>query len=71
MTQYNSVNMKLANLQLNKLKSAMKNSTVTLRFSSNILLVLMMKLVFHISYFLLVDKLRDFVSLFKKIRLLI
>ena len=71
MTQYNSVNMKLANLQLNKLKSAMKNSTVTLRFSSNILLVLMMKLVFHISYFLLVDKLRDFVSLFKIIRLLI
>ena len=47
MTQYNSVNMKLANSQLNKLKSAMKNSTVTLRFSSNILLVLMMKLVFH------------------------
>ena len=36
MTQYNSLNVKLSNSQLNKLKSAIKNGTyVVLRFSSN------------------------------------
>ena len=36
MTQYNSLNVKLSNSQLNKLKSAMKNETeVILRLSSN------------------------------------
>ena len=36
MTQYNSLNIKLSNLQLNKLKSAIKNGTdVVLRLSSN------------------------------------
>ena len=36
MTQYNSLNVKLSNLQLNKLKSATKNETeVVLRLSSN------------------------------------
>ena len=36
MTQYNSLNVKLSNSQLNKLKSAMKNETeVVLRLSSN------------------------------------
>ena len=38
MTQYNSVNVKLSNSQLNNLKSARKNGTeVTLKISSNIL----------------------------------
>ena len=37
MTQYNSLNVKFSNSQLNKLKSAMKNGTdVVLRLSSNI-----------------------------------
>ena len=37
MTQYNSLNLKLSNSQLNKLKSAIKNGTdVVLRLSSNI-----------------------------------
>ena len=37
MTQYNSLNVKLSNSQLNKLKSAVKNGTdVILRLSSNI-----------------------------------
>ena len=37
MTQYNSLNVKLSNPQLNKLKSAIKNGTdVALRLSSNI-----------------------------------
>ena len=38
MTQYNSLNAKLSNLQLNKLKSAIKNETeVVLRLSSNMI----------------------------------
>ena len=36
MTQYNSLNVKLSNSQLNKLKSSIKNETdVALRISSN------------------------------------
>ena len=38
MTQYNSLNVKLSNSQLNKLKSAIKNETeVVLRSSSNMI----------------------------------
>ena len=38
MTQYNSMNVKLSNSQLNKLKSAIKNETDTiLRLSSNMI----------------------------------
>ena len=38
MTQYNCLNVKLSYLQLNKLKSAIKNETeVVLRLSSNII----------------------------------
>ena len=38
MTQYNSVNVKLSNLQLNKLKSIIKNEAdVILRLSSNMI----------------------------------
>ena len=38
MTQYNSLNVKLSNSQLNKLKSAIKNGTdVVLRLSSNMI----------------------------------
>ena len=38
MTQYNSLNVKLSNLQLNKLKSAIKNETeAVLRLSSNMI----------------------------------
>ena len=38
MTQHNSLNVKLSNPQLNKLKSAIKNETeVVLRLSSNII----------------------------------
>ena len=38
MTQYNSFNVKLSNLQLNKLKSATKNETDSvLRLSSNMI----------------------------------
>ena len=38
MNQYNSLNVKLSNSQLNKLKSAIKNGTdVILRLSSNMI----------------------------------
>ena len=38
MTQYNSLNVKLSNSQLNKLKSTIKNGTdVVLRLSSNMI----------------------------------
>ena len=38
MNQYNTLNVKLSNSQLNKLKSAIKNGTkVTLNFSSTII----------------------------------
>ena len=38
MTQYNSLNVKLSNSQLNKLKSSIKNVTdVVLRISSNMM----------------------------------
>ena len=38
MTQYNSLNVKLSNLQPNKLKSAIKNETeLVLRLSSNMI----------------------------------
>ena len=38
MTQYNNLNVKLSNSQLNKLKSAMENETdVVLRLSSNMI----------------------------------
>ena len=38
MTQYNSLNVKLSNSKLNKLKSAIKNETdVVLRLSSNMI----------------------------------
>ena len=38
MTQYSSLNVKLSNSQLNKLKSTIKNETdVTLRLSSNMI----------------------------------
>ena len=37
MTQYNTLNEKLSNLQLNELKSGIKNGTdVTLKLSSNV-----------------------------------
>ena len=47
MTQYNILNVKLLNSQLNKLKSAIKNETdIVLRLSSNVI----PKLIFLIEY---------------------
>ena len=51
MTQYNHLNVTLSNLQLNKLKSAIKNETeVVTRLPPN-MMILMMKLIFRMSYY--------------------
>ena len=53
MTQYNTLNVKLSNSQLNKLKSGIKNGTeVTWRkFHQMMLEIQMMKINFGISYY--------------------
>ena len=52
MTQYNTLNVKLSNSQLTKLKSEIKNGNeVTLNLSSNLIRNSMMKLIFHINYY--------------------
>ena len=62
MTQYESLNVKLSNSQLNKLKSSIKNETVlVLRLSSNI--VGDDKTNFPHKLLLLIDKLKIFVRL--------
>ena len=51
MTQYNSLHAKLSNIQLNKLKSSIKNETdVVLRISSNRLVIQMIILIFLMNY---------------------
>ena len=51
MPQYNSLNVKLSNSQLNTLKSAIKNETdVVLRISSGMLLIRMIMPIFLINY---------------------
>ena len=50
MTQYNSLNVKPSNSQLNKLKSAIKNeSELVLRLALNMIGI--MKLIFFMSYY--------------------
>ena len=52
MTRCNTLNVKLSNSQLSKLKSAIKNGTeVTLNLSQILLVILMMKMIIHISYY--------------------
>ena len=52
MTQYNTLNVKLSNSQLNKLKTGIENGTeVTfIKFHQMLLVILMMKIIFCISY---------------------
>ena len=66
MAQHNSLNVKLSNSQLNKIKSTIKNKTgVVLRLSSNMIGIIthMMKLIFPVNCFKLIDKLQIFVEL--------
>ena len=65
MTQYNSLNVKLTNLQLNKLKPAIKNETeVVLRLQSKIIVDNETNFPHKL---LLTDKLRVFVNLLQVI----
>ena len=50
MIQYNTLNLKLSNSQINKLKSGIKNGTeVTLKLFQMLLVILMMKIIFRIN----------------------
>ena len=52
MAKYNALNVKLSNLQLNYLKSGIENHTlVTLKHSSRFWANLMMRLIFHITFY--------------------
>ena len=52
MTKCNTLNVKLCNSQLNKLKSAIKNGTeVTLNFYQTLLVIVMRKIISCISYY--------------------
>ena len=52
MTQHNILNVKLSNSQLNKLESAIENGTdVPLNLSSNLIEVLIMRLILHTNYY--------------------
>ena len=52
MTQYNTLDVKLSNWQVNKLKSLIKNGTeVTLKISSNAFGDPRMKIILRISYY--------------------
>ena len=63
MTQYNSLNVKLSNSQLNKLKSAIKNETeVFLRLSSNMIGDSDDKINFPHELLLTIEKLQIFVK---------
>ena len=56
MTQYDTLNVKLSNSQRNKLKSRIRNGNEeTLNLSSNVLVILKMRQVFHIHYYLLIE----------------
>ena len=70
MTQYNNLNVKLSNSELNKLKSGIKHGTeVNLNLSSNV--TLMMSLIFHMNYYQLIHKFQGFVKLLRIIHQLI
>ena len=50
MTQYNTLNVKLSNSQLNKLKSGIKNAAeVILNFHQMLLVILMIRIIFCIN----------------------
>ena len=51
MSQYNTLNVQLSNLQLNTLKSGIKNSTdeQLWNFYQMLLMILMMRIIFHIN----------------------
>ena len=57
-TQYDNVNVKLSRSPFNELKSAIKNSTEVA-----LLMILMMKMTVHISYYYIIHEFQSFVKL--------
>ena len=71
MTQYNTLNLKLSDSQLNKLNSRIKNGTkVTLNLSSNAIGNSNNETNFQ-HRLLVIHKFQDFVNLFQKVHLVI
>ena len=71
MTQYNTLNLKLSDSQLNKLNSGIKNGTkVTLNLSSNAIGNSNNETNFQ-HRLLVIHKFQDFVNLFQKVHLVI
>ena len=65
MTQYNTLNVKLSNSQINKLKSGIKNGTdIKLILHQMLLVILMMRIIFYINC-------RDFIKILQMISQLI
>ena len=62
MTQYKILNLKFSNLQLNKLKSGIKNGT-ELKVQQILLVILMVRKIFHISCYQLTCKFQSFIKL--------
>ena len=57
MTQYNTLNVKLSNSQPNKMKLGIKNGTeVSFNFHQTLLVILMMRIVFRINCYYLIQK---------------
>ena len=57
MTQYNTLNVKLSNSQPNKMKLGIKNGTeVSFKFHQTLLVILMMRIVFRINCYYLIQK---------------
>ena len=72
MTHYNTLNVKLSNSQINKLKSGIKNETeVTLNLSSNLIGNSNDEIIFHINYYQLIPKFQGFKKLLQMIHQLI
>ena len=69
MTQYKTLNVKLSNLQRNKLKSGIKNGTEN--FHHMLLVILMMKIFFPINCYELIHKFQSFVKLLQLVHQLI
>ena len=74
MNQYNTLNVKLSNLQLNKLKSGMKkkkSTEVTLNLSSNLVGDSNLRIIFRITCYQVIHKFQRFVKLLQIIPQLI
>ena len=73
MNQYNTLNVKLSNLQLNKLKSGMKKKSteVTLNLSSNLVGDSNLRIIFRITCYQVIHKFQRFVKLLQIIPQLI